>query len=108
MRIAQHRAANLKCAVKIIRKDKISAHQILVDLMKNELQILEDTSHPNIMRIYELLEDDKFYFVVSEFIRFGELYDYILKRSESKLGCMTEREVKIVTRQLFYALNYMH
>ena len=46
--------------------------------MKNELLILEETSHPNIMRIYELLNDDKFYFVVSEFIRYGELYDFIV------------------------------
>ena len=46
--------------------------------MKNELLILEETSHPNIMRIYELLSDDKFYFVVSEFIRYGELYDFIV------------------------------
>jgi calcium-dependent protein kinase len=49
--------------------------------MKNELTILEDTSHPNIMRIYELLQDDKFYFIVSEFIRYGELYDFIIQRS---------------------------
>jgi len=59
---------------------------------------LEDTSHPNIMRIYELLEDDKFYFIVSEFIKFGELYDYVVKRSDSNLGPMTENEVKIVAR----------
>ena len=48
--------------------------------MDNELQILEDTSHPNIMRVYELLHDEKFYFVVSEFIRYGELYDYIVQK----------------------------
>ena len=60
------------------------------------------------MRIYELLEDDKFYFIVSEFIKFGELYDYVVKRSDSNLGPMTENEVKIVARQLLYALNYMH
>lgn len=50
----------------------------MTELMQNELQILEETSHPNIMRVYELLHDEKFYFVVSEFIRYGELYDYIV------------------------------
>ena len=65
-------------------KDKISEHKILSQLMDNELQILEDTSHPNIMRVYELLHDEKFYFVVSEFIRYGELYDYIVQRSQSQ------------------------
>lgn len=78
VRIALHRQADLKCAIKIIRKDKINNHDVLKDLMKSELQILEDTNHPNIMRIYELLEDDKFYFIVSEFIRYGELYEYIV------------------------------
>ena len=66
--------------------------------MKNELQILEDTSHPNIMRVYELLHDDKFFFVVSEFIRYGELYDYIVQRSQSPQGALTEREVKFICK----------
>jgi calcium-dependent protein kinase len=76
--------------------------------MRNELQILEETSHPNIMRVYELLHDDKFYFIVSEFIRHGELYDMILERSKSPQGALTEKEVKTVVRQIFLALNYMH
>ena len=60
--------------------------------MANELTILENTSHPNVMRIYELLNDDKFYYVVSEYIRHGELYNFIVKR-----GGVTEPEViKIV------------
>lgn len=48
--------------------------------MKNELRILEDTNHPNIMRIYEMLEDKYKYFIVSELACDGELYDYILSR----------------------------
>lgn len=61
--------------------------------MKNELEILENSSHPNIMRIYELLCDDKFYFVVSEFIKHGELYEFIVKK-----GSITEREVIKIVR----------
>lgn len=59
--------------------------------MQNELLILEETSHPNIMRIYELLHDDKFFFIVSEFVKHGELYDFVVKR-----GTITEREVKVI------------
>ena len=78
VRIAIHRQANIKCAIKIIKKEKVNEHQILKDLMANELQVLEETSHPNIMRIYELLHDEKFYFVVSEYVKYGELYDFII------------------------------
>ena len=37
VRIALHRQADIKCAIKIIRKDKVNEHKILKDLMKNEL-----------------------------------------------------------------------
>ena len=62
--------------------------------MQNELGILETTSHPNIMRIYELLHDDKFIFIVSQYIKHGELYDYIVDRASSPQGALTESEVK--------------
>ena len=45
------------------------------------------------MRIYELLSDDKFYFVVSEYIKYGELYEFIVKR-----GGITEDEVIKITK----------
>ena len=99
VRIALHRQAEVKCAIKIIRKDKINDHEILKKLMSDELKILEATAHPNIMRIYELLHDDKFYFVVSEFIRYGELYEFIVTRSQSaSYGALTETEVRTITR----------
>jgi len=66
---------------------------ILMELMENELTILEKTSHPNVMRIYELLNDDKFFFVVSEFMKHGELYDFIVKREG-----ITEQEVQKIVR----------
>jgi serine/threonine protein kinase len=50
------------------------------------------------MRIYELLHDDKFIFIVSEYVRNGELYDFIVKRSNSVEGALTEREVKILAK----------
>ena len=97
VKLGQHRQANVKCAIKIIRKDKIEERKILEELMKNELQILEETSHPNIVRIYELLHDDKFFYVVSEYIKYGELYEFFIKCNESENLELTQREViKIV------------
>ena len=60
------------------------------------------------MRIYELLHDEQFFFIVSEYIKHGELYDFIVDRSNSPAGALTEREVKILAKQIFLALNYMH
>jgi calcium-dependent protein kinase len=71
--------------------------------MQNELAILEDTTHPSIMNIYELLHDDKFYFIVSEYVRGGELYDYIVSNNS-----ISEELVRKIVQQLYLALNYMH
>lgn len=108
MRIGEHRDAGVKCAIKLIPKQKVHEFQILKDLMMGELQALEETSHPHILRIYELLHDQNFYFIVSEFVKYGELFDFITKRSEMSVGALTEEETKNIARQLFYAINYMH
>lgn len=107
VRLAMHRQANVKCAIKVIRKDKFENRKVLEGLMRSELQVLESLSHPNIMRIYELLDDEKHYYIVSEYIRYGQLCQYILQRKETGRP-LTEGEVKIVVRQLFYALSYLH
>lgn len=58
-------------AIKIVKKSTLDP--TLDQLMRQELSILAGISHPNIMRIYELLEDEVNYYVVSEFITGGEL-----------------------------------
>lgn len=40
---AEHIKASVDCAVKIIPKSKIQEHQILIDLMQNELKVLQTT-----------------------------------------------------------------
>ena len=75
----------------------------MYDLMMNELSVLETVSHPNIMRIIELLHDDGYYFIVSEYMKHGELYEFIVER-----GTISEKEVKHIVRQLYMAINYLH
>jgi serine/threonine protein kinase len=50
--------------------------------MINELEVLAKANHPNIMHVFEILHDKKFYFIVSEFIRYGELFNYIVERTK--------------------------
>ena len=43
VRKARHIKANVWCAIKMIKKRAIHEHQILIDLMHNELKVLEET-----------------------------------------------------------------
>ena len=46
----------------------------MMQLLKNELGILGEKSHPNIIRIIELFEDNHNYYIVSELVKGGELF----------------------------------
>jgi serine/threonine protein kinase len=68
VRRADHIKAKFVCAVKVIDKIKLKNNQVYFELMQNELLVLQKTSHPHIMRIFELLEDNDYYYIVSEFL----------------------------------------
>lgn len=60
-----------------------------------------------IMRIYELLHDDKNYYVVSEYLRGGQLFETLVRKLKEGTT-MTEGDVRKIIFQLYLALNYMH
>ena len=76
--------------------------------MQNEIQILEEISHPNIVKIYELLHDENNYYIVSELMKNGELFQYANQRSLSNEGPLREDEIQAITRDILLALNFMH
>jgi serine/threonine protein kinase len=50
-----------------------------VTLLQNELSILGEKSHPNIIRIVDLIEDNENYYIVSEVVKGGELFKRLTK-----------------------------
>lgn len=72
-------------------------------LLKNELTILGEKSHPNIIRIVDLIEDDVNYYVVSELVKGGELFKRL-----TKLTVFTESQAADICHQIMLGLNYMH
>lgn len=66
------------CAVKVILKSKIKQNPVLDSLMMEELSMLQKLSHPNIMQVLQLLEDDNKYYIVTELLEGGELFERLL------------------------------
>lgn len=92
-----------ECAIKIVTKQKLKEADVYLKLMRDELKTLQEIPHPHIMRTIELMEDDDNYYVVSEFLRGGELFDRIIK-----LKRFDENRAADVIEQLLMALNYLH
>ena len=88
-----NKATNVQCAMKIVNKSHIGQHQVLVNLMEQELEVLQNTDHPYIVRVMELLEDEVNFYIVSELITGGELYEYIIKNKK-----LTEKQAANVIK----------
>ena len=54
-----------------MKKNYIDTNKIYKELLRNELEILRECSHRNLMKTYELLEDDKYYYIITEYIKGG-------------------------------------
>ena len=50
--------------------------EVLKKLLMNEMQVLQDTDHPYFTRIFEILEDADFFYVVMELLS-ADLHTYL-------------------------------
>ena len=73
-----------------------------MQLMEQELNVLKIADHPNIVNLYELLEDDTNFYIVSELMRGGDLAKFM------ECNAFTERQAASVIKQALQAVNYMH
>ena len=59
--MAKHRKTGTECAIKLVKKNSIEGKPILQDLLQNEIKVLQKIQHPNIVDIYELVHDPRYY-----------------------------------------------
>lgn len=88
-------------AVKIYRKEKVSSEELRA--LMHEAEILKHFDHPNIIRIYEMFEDAKRYYIVMEYCKGGELFYSI-----STGGYFTEVQAAHIMHQLLSVVAYIH
>lgn len=54
----------------------------------NELKVLEETTHPNIPRVFELFEDNMNYYIITELISGGNMLEKMMEDNK-----ITEKSV---------------
>ena len=80
VRIGTHKITGQKRAIKIIQKEKISMNTEERSSFLNEIEVLSQVDHPNIVKLYEFYEDEGFYYIITEYITGGELFEFLIKR----------------------------
>lgn len=90
-------------AIKLIRKDTVppkSSREIKVFREINALKLL---THPNIVRLEEVIQNDKYIGIVLEYASGGELFDHILTHKHLKDNAACR-----LFAQLISGVHYLH
>ena len=95
----KNKITNLIRAMKIIPKNFQKDNKEIL----REINILKNLDHPNVMKIYEFLEDEQNYYLIQEFCDEGDLETAL---DNKKVYC--EFLVKFIMYQVFLAINYLH
>jgi len=88
-------------AIKIIDRNKLSRQD--VTSFKDEVQILSDLRHENIIRLYEIYKAPYYFFVVLEKLDGGELFDRLCEKHT-----YVECDARNVCKTVFDAMAFCH
>ncbi len=75
VKLAEHIVTRKKVAVKIMKKAQMEAADLA--RIKRELRVMTVLDHPNIVKLYQVIDTPETTCIVMEFCSGGDLYDYI-------------------------------
>ncbi|KTF78293.1 hypothetical protein cypCar_00011755 [Cyprinus carpio] len=88
-------------AVKIIDKTQLNTSSL--QKLFREVRIMKLLNHPNIVKLFEVIETDKTLYLMMEYASGGEVFDYLVAH-----GRMKEKEARAKFRQIVSAVQYCH
>ena len=100
--LCEHVKTHIQYACKVVSRDLLVEEKTF-DRFEQEVRIVQSLSHPSIVKIEELVFQEKLIFVVMEYCVRGDLFNYIVKN-----GSLADFVIKRMLRQLLEALAYIH
>ncbi|KYK64102.1 calcium-dependent protein kinase CDPK2A [Toxoplasma gondii TgCatPRC2] len=86
-------------AVKTISKSQVKN----LERFRQEIAIMKELDHPNVIKLFETFEDHRNIYLVMELCTGGELFDRIISE-----GRLTEKQAAVLMKQMFSAVHYLH
>lgn len=101
MKEGSHKQSSESFAIKIVTKSKLTEEDETA--LKDEISVLSELQHKNIIRLYDVFDEKEFYYLVTEKMTGGELFDRIVQKSY-----YNEKEARDTCKVLFDAMGYCH
>jgi len=99
----KNKTTGLLFACKELAKKNLSDYEGLM----REVNLMIKLDHPNIIKLYEVYENDKSIYLIMELCTGGELFDRIVENTENGKQ-FTEKQAANLFRQMMSAINYCH
>ena len=115
------KTTNKKYAMKIIHKDSKKIYKY--DTVKDEVNILKNLSHPNIIKFYDFQESVSKLYIIMELAEGESLFEWIAKNYNNNVNInnndhnnnnnnsnqiIDESKIYIIIKQLLLAIHYLH
>jgi tRNA A-37 threonylcarbamoyl transferase component Bud32 len=104
VRVAVYKPENRKIAIKAYEKGKIKEAQ-RKKTVKREIKILQLVDHPNIVKIYDVVETNNHVNIIMEYLPGISLGTSLKQQSSQRFP---EPAAKTIIRELAAALKYLH
>ncbi len=101
VKLGVHKQTQEPFAVKLVNTRKVSESEMTA--LRMEIDILYGLTHPHIIKLTEVYEEGFDFFIVTELVRGGELFDRIVSKSY-----YTEKEARDLIRVFLETMKYLH
>ncbi len=103
VQLGTHRDNGFQVAFKIMSKKHLDSKPQLWQKVKREVAILKLIDHPNILKLYDVLETKNHLYLILEHVQGGELFDYIISK-----GRLARDEALRFCAQMVMGLEHCH
>ncbi|XP_018024572.1 serine/threonine-protein kinase MARK2 isoform X2 [Hyalella azteca] len=101
VKLAKHIPTGKEVAIKIIDKTQLNPGSL--QKLFREVRIMKMLDHPNIVKLFQVIETEKTLYLVMEYASGGEVFDYLVFH-----GRMKEKEARAKFRQIVSSVQYCH
>ena len=78
------------------------------DKFSKEINILSKCDHPNIIKLYEVFEDSRYFDLIMEQCIGGSLLDKLIEKIDEEGKAYSESEAANIFKQIMLGINYCH
>jgi len=92
-------------ALKCVNKKETEEIRTPDNKILNEIDILKELDHPNILNLYEYTEDKENFYLILDYIKGGELINFVNESTEKQIS---ENIAAHIMKQVLSVILYCH